>query len=975
MNQNIPVLRHVDVLILGGSSAGIAAALAAAKAGASAMVVAPRAFLGEDIAACYRFWQTPREGEQVTGLTRAVFGDFTAPPTPMHVKLTLEQALVEADVPIVLTTCPAAALVDAQGKVRGAVIANRAGRQAIVASRVIDASIEGAFARLAGHSPDTPRGRQTVTHVTLCMDEGEDAANLPVEHLPGYRGQVRKATYELSARRYTLEVDCGDGSAEALFRAEAEVARHCWVPKEYLRQEQLVIARDDDDATTAKPGGAELDACVFSDELVSLSPAVGAHRAVLERPVSAMALGEAVGRVLAEQRTTRPALDELHVRCAGAEPVDAGELRTLADPLRPGRKTTASITEPLTVVPRLGSFDVLVIGGGTGGAPAAIAAAEAGARAAVIEAGPALGGVGTLGQIAKYHYGNRVGFTSVIDAGVNEMEFRENFKKADGGWSVPAKANYLHRRCHEHGVSMWLRSFCVGVWVEGDRVRGVIVASPHGYGLLEAKAVVDSTGCADIPAAAGAQTTGIGADHAAIQGVGLAGFEPGRDYHNTDHSFCDDTDVADTTAFFISAKRKFANHFDAGQLVDSRERRQIVGEVTLDPADFLYQRRFPDTICVASSNFDSHGYTVHPVFMIKPPNKDRLWVDVPYRCLLPRGLKGVLVTGLGVSAHRDAIPVIRMQADVQNQGYAAGRAAAMAAKAGVDVRDIDLRDLQRHLIEVGNLPDRVLTDTDSFPVEEALLDEAIVKRWDDYAGLALILYDPARSKPKLHQALASTDDADARLRYALILALMDDATGAATLRDAAEAAAWDEGWNYRGMGQFGMSLSPVDALLIGLGRVGDADAWPVLIDMAAALRRRAIDADKLPEFSHCRALAMAFEALAERHAHGSAAGALAALLDLPGAAGHAQTSLGDMLGALTDDHNETTVRNNALRELYLARAILGCGDTGDRRGERTLRAYADDLRGHFARHARANLDRHATGRAPAQQPRTLTGVS
>jgi len=950
--------------------------LAAKAAGARVMIAAPRAFLGEDIAACYRFWQTPREGEQVTGLTRAVFGDFTTPPTPMHVKLTLEQALVEADLPIVLTTCPAAALLDAQGKVRGAVIANRAGRQAIAATRVIDASIEGAFARLAGHSPDTPRGRQRVTHVTLCMDEGDDAADLPVEHLPGYTGQVRKATYELSARRYTLEVDCGDGSAEALFRAEAEVARRCWVPKEYLRQEQLVIARDNDDATTAQPCGAELDACVFSDELLSLSPAVGAHRAVLERPISAMAWGEAVGRVLAEQRTTRPALDGLHVRCAGDEPVDAGELRTLADPLRPGRKTAAAIAEPLTGVPRLGSFDVLVIGGGTGGAPAAIAAAEAGARAAVIEAGPALGGVGTLGQIAKYYYGNRVGFTSIIDAGVNEMEFRENFKKAEGGWSVPAKANYLHRRCHEQGVSIWLRSFCVGVWVEGDRARGVIVASPHGYGLLEANAVVDSTGCADIPAATGAQTTGIGADHAAVQGVGLAGFEPGRDYHNTDHSFCDDTDVTDTTAFFISAKRKFADHFDAGQLVDSRERRQIVGELTLDPADFLYQRRFPDTICIASSNFDSHGYTVHPVFMIKPPNKERLWVDVPYRCLLPKGLKGVLVTGLGVSAHRDAIPVIRMQPDVQNQGYAAGRAAAMAADAGVDVRDIDLRALQQHLIELGCLPERVLSDTDSFPVDEALLDRAIAEQWDDYAGLALIFSDMQRSKPKLHAALADAGDDAARTRYALILALMDDAAGSAVLRDAAAKAAWDEGWNYRGMGQFGMTLSPTDALLVGLGRVAGADAWPVLLDKAASLRQRAIDADELPEFSHCRALAMAFEALAARHPDDEAADALARLLELPGASGHAHTDLPRVLGALTGDRNENTVRNNALRELYLARAILRCGDTADRVGYHTLRQYADDLRGHFARHARANLDRYAPGwEQQFSETPTLTAVS
>ena len=37
------------------------------------------------------------------------------------------------------------------------------------------------------------------------------------------------------------------------------------------------------------------------------------------------------------------------------------------------------------------------------------------------------------------------------------------------------------------------------------------------------------------------------------------------------------------------------------------------------------------------------------------------------------------MTGIGLSAHRDAQPVVRMQPDIQNQGYAAGVAAAMAA--------------------------------------------------------------------------------------------------------------------------------------------------------------------------------------------------------------------------------------------------------------------------------------------------------
>ena len=69
-------------------------------------------------------------------------------------------------------------------------------------------------------------------------------------------------------------------------------------------------------------------------------------------------------------------------------------------------------------IPVLARYDVLVVGGGTGGAPAGIAAARAGAKTLVIERLHGLGGVGTLGRISNYYHGNRVGFTSEVDAGV-----------------------------------------------------------------------------------------------------------------------------------------------------------------------------------------------------------------------------------------------------------------------------------------------------------------------------------------------------------------------------------------------------------------------------------------------------------------------------------------------------------------------------------------------------------------------------
>ena len=52
-----PVLADVDVVVVGGSSAGVAAAVAARQAGARVYLVAPRPYLGEDVAGKLRIAQ------------------------------------------------------------------------------------------------------------------------------------------------------------------------------------------------------------------------------------------------------------------------------------------------------------------------------------------------------------------------------------------------------------------------------------------------------------------------------------------------------------------------------------------------------------------------------------------------------------------------------------------------------------------------------------------------------------------------------------------------------------------------------------------------------------------------------------------------------------------------------------------------------------------------------------------------------
>ena len=100
----------------------------------------------------------------------------------------------------------------------------------------------------------------------------------------------------------------------------------------------------------------------------------------------------------------------------------------------------------------------------------------------------------------------------------------------------------------------------------------------------------------------------------------------------------------------------------------------------------------------SASNDDSHGYPSDIYFALIPHTEKTRRANhpapggsayTPYRCLLPQGLDGILVIGLGISMHRDASAIVRMQHDMHNQGYAAGVAAAMSVRNRCSPRQID----------------------------------------------------------------------------------------------------------------------------------------------------------------------------------------------------------------------------------------------------------------------------------------------
>lgn len=865
-----------------------------------------------------------------------------APSTPMQVKIALDEALLDAGVQYLYGAMVTDILVDETGAPAGIVMANRAGRQAVKAKVIIDGTVRGLAAREAGAEfRPYPGGKQVFQRI-VAGGEPQSGEGIAVKtaNVRFYSGEGEEPVY-----LYDLSIDMPDAGPASFAHAEV-VARDMTFDVALVDESDTlfqvppdpVVAKTSVDGADFSVDGLDLDALRPKgiDRLYLLGGCADVSREAagkLLRPLEQIRLGKKVGALAVEEAKTTELTGAITVKgadAAGAENV--GEIAEFLQGPRPTDKGLPTVTSPKRALPVLGEYDVVVAGGGTGGAPAGIGAGRKGATALVIEYQDHLGGVGTVGLISTYYHGYREGFTAEVDKKIEEM----GGPKRKGGWNPVAKRELWRREIVESGGDIWYSTLACGAVVENGKVKGVIVATPQGRGVVLAKAVVDSTGNSDIAVAAGSDYITTSAEHVAMQGTGLSPRVLGTGYKNTDYSFADESDPVDQWRMIVAARKKYRNSYDLSSFIDSRERRRIVGDAFITPLDIITGRTWSDTISLHKSNFDTHGYTVHPVFLINFPDKKDMIAPVPYRALLPKGIDGVIVTGLGMSAHRDAMPILRMQPCIQNQGYAAGTAAAMIAEQGIPMRSLDIHALQEQLVAIGSLPPEVIDARDSSDPADEVIAAAVESVVDDYKGLAILLEEKERALPMLREAFKKSDEQESKLIYANILGMLGDAAGADALADTIGSSEWDEGWNFRGMGQFGGSISRLDSHIIALGTSGDEEHLPVIFEKIGQL-----DASK--EFSHHRAVAMALES----HAYPEGAKPLADLLSKEGMTGHAITDISE------SDRQEE--RSEPLREIILARALYRCGDY-EGMGEKILRTYENDLRGLFSKHAHAILE-------------------
>ncbi|MDR2496031.1 MAG: FAD-dependent oxidoreductase [Tannerellaceae bacterium] len=948
--RHIPVIAEADLVVAGGSSRAVALAKAAARTGCRVFLIAEMPYLGDDI--CGSFMYDRAEGEQpMEDSGRKVFASGAAYPSPLHVKTALEHELIDYNVDFLYSSIVTEALTNDEGAVAGLVITNRSGRQAIRCRAVADCTHTASVASFFGAERIEGKGPVEFAFVTAGGSVKQHKSVMRAEVLP------RKLSFggkEWPLTRYTFSLET-DGSYASVAGIEQTIRSAVWDADQvdssdllwYHPLRKVRCRQNISSIGSLRSVPEQVFMPLGIDNLWVVGPCAGLSReaaAEAMRPLAAMLVGSLLGDIIGRKAINIPDRGTSFVRHKAHDGYNYGEIGETLHPLRPARNM-GYVASHDSALPILGSYDVIVLGGGTAGATAAVSAARQGVKTLEIEYLHGLGGLGTLGRIGRYWDGYREGFTSEMDKAVRQMA-PDTHPRQRSDWQEESvadwKAEWLRREFIGAGGELWFGAMGCGALSEHGTVKGIVVATPEGRGLVFAKVVIDSTGSADIAIAAGAAYDYTGSKTLAVQGAGTGYNTPGSNYINNDWLFVDDTDILDVSRAYVQGKVKAKGQYDLIKLPQTRERRRIIAEHIVSVSDVLTHRRYEDTISYHRSSFDTHGMIVDPYFILSPPmERHSIYdADVPLRSLLPKGLEGILVTGLGAGAHRDAMPVIRMRSCLQTQGHSVGYLAATAVRENKPLRKVDIKKIQKHLVEIGNLPARVLTDKEFRGFDASEMHEAAMKVTNNYEGLEILLTDHRRCIHHIRKRFDSPLSESEALVCASVLCILGESSHAAVVEQAiASAAEWDKGWHYTGMGQFGMSLSPLDALITALGRARQASSLPYILSKA-----RQLTPDR--EFSHYRAVCKASEAIADP----AAAPVLAELLCAPGMRGHSIAGYADARRSTVPDTNDVSVRNIALKELHLAGALYLCGDH-EGTAEAVLRAYAEGLQGHYARYA------------------------
>ncbi|MBT3290959.1 MAG: FAD-dependent oxidoreductase [Victivallales bacterium] len=401
--------------------------------------------------------------------------------------------------------------------------------------------------------------------------------------------------------------------------------------------------------------------------------------------------------------------------------------------------------------------DVCVVGGGSGGIGAALAAAREGANVVLVEKLPVLGGTSAAGFVSLLS-GPGDAFAREIylelkrqgQAGVTRRFGKVPFHC----WSIDPKLTYdstlmfrgnrlafdpatysatVLGMLKKEGVQVLLNTTFTEAGTAGKRVQSIQAVAKDGTEYrIEAKVFVDATGDVYLCRAAGCETAigpglnGVtlcyrvrkgGEEHPDVptarpirrsscnhqlpNGDRLINMLPTMDGdeflklgYEKALKTCR-TRILRHWAFLSNGPGEWRDYrfVEAAPILGIREGYRIVGEYVLASKDL--QQGILEQGHPDMIALASHAVDVHGANRKKVKHLKVKPYGIPYRCLIPKGWDNLLVACRGASFDRVAASSVRLSRTMLWLGHAAGVGAALAAKEDMAVGEVDAAKIRQ----------------------------------------------------------------------------------------------------------------------------------------------------------------------------------------------------------------------------------------------------------------------------------------
>jgi len=763
-NNTVPVLKKCDVVVVGGGFAGVSAALKMAESGKKVVLVERRIYLGREVTSEYRPWFDIGENSgDLPDFMQACIEPIIEQPDNTkkllrfdHVKRTLEDELFKRGVEIVYAS-NVVQVIAGEDKLQGIVIGNKSGRQAILAKLVLDCTETASVVHLTNQKfNDKVHNNKYIRTLEYTHVESLSTHSIEVPaalQMIGNRVSIQKGY--LGEGHYYIDCPMEFGNPEFDARSVTEREAEAWGKSnevaKYLYQNvpefknayltnssyqlnglytpQMLASNYEKERQYLNQSLSNQNeeiafksfATIYSNLFCLSEAALLSQKQTdwIKNPVGAGKIASSLSEKIANNWSLLASEKEVEIEKENKHQQAGGKVQVKEKYSPQKGKPYGRIRINNEAIPVIDDVDVLVVGGGTSGAPAAYTAANAGKKTTIIDMNPGFGGTGTYGGVDSYW--GPGGYYANVAKHIKKSEdmalsfskrFPDNKNSAKyNRWSIQGKMAMWLDEIKTSGANIIWNSFAIGTLMDGKKAIGAVISTPQGVFVIKSKVVIDATGDGDLAAFAGASFVfGSEQNNVPLWYALRRQTKPGPT-RSVFQSTVDVTNIEDyTRSVHVGLRTGKGKIHDHQPYLAPRESRHILGDVVTNLSDNITYRQWEDTINIHRSNTDMKGWHSSDWLRIGliPPN---LSIEVPYRAIVPKGIENMLITGKAISTTHDSFSALRMQNDLENLGPITSLAAVEAIDNNVTVRNIDVKKLQKKLVNLGYLPENILTRT------------------------------------------------------------------------------------------------------------------------------------------------------------------------------------------------------------------------------------------------------------------------